>query len=69
MPEHVATELEELLEEIAADPEGAYRLQPRLHRIMASLSSHGLSIPFRLRNLDRQLSEDAAESRFDNMPI
>ncbi|MDQ7071156.1 MAG: hypothetical protein Q9M48_10540 [Rhodobacterales bacterium] len=53
----------------AANPQELLVLQPEFHSFLRDLSGKGYEIPARLRNLDKDLEDDAVESQFDNLPI
>jgi hypothetical protein len=63
-------ELEALEQQIAAAKSGSRHLfQPQLHQLIATVSKAGHEVPARLRELDEELTNDAIEAQFDNLPV
>ena len=69
MDHHFKERIADLLAAIEADPEGGVDLQPKLHRLIEDLDQAAIPVPLRLRDLDRQLRDQAAEDGFDNFPV
>jgi hypothetical protein len=63
----VAERLEKNL--TGACPTTRLRLQPEFTRVLGRLKETGQDVPARMRRLERALSDEALEARFDNMPI
>jgi hypothetical protein len=53
----------------ATPPDQCRQLQADLRKLCDRLERRGFDLPERLRNLDRMLTEAAAEDQFDNMPV
>ena len=50
-------------------PKKRQQLKPEISRVVASLKSRGLAIPPKLRQINRNLSDEALEEMFDNLPV
>ncbi len=60
----------QLEQQILAEPvTGRLSYQTKLREVLRDIRQSGTEIPSRLRRLDVQLEEQAAERMFDNMPI
>lgn len=44
-------------------------LRPRFEAVLTRLKAQGRDVPARMRSLNAALAQEAAEARFDNMPI
>ena len=44
-------------------------LRPEFSRLLSNLRIEGVSVPRHLQQLDTDLSEEEAETQFDNMPV
>ena len=53
----------------AADDVGKLTFQSELHKVIAEMRIAGIAVPLHLQELDEQLTDEATESRFDNLPI
>ncbi len=62
-----AAQLEQQI--LATPPTGRLSYQPKLREVLRDIRQSGSEVPSRLRRLDVQLEEQAAERMFDNMPI
>lgn len=51
------------------DPAIRYRYHAELRSVIAQRLRHGERLSPELRNLDCELAAEAAEARFDNMPV
>lgn len=61
---------ENLAEEIRQAPAAErLKLRPEFVHLLSDLRVEGTSVPRRLHQLDIELSEEEAESQFDNMPV
>lgn len=45
------------------------KLQPRLDRVVTTLTAHGLPVSRKLRNINQSLKDEAIEDMFDNLPV
>jgi hypothetical protein len=45
------------------------RLQPEFNRILTRLKAEGIHVPKHLCELNDQLTEEAVEACFDNLPV
>lgn len=52
-----------------ASPAGRVALQPELADLLRRMQEAGVPVPARLRNLDAELTDEAIEDRFDNVPV
>ncbi len=63
-------ELGRLLERISkADEQTCYRYQPQLTALIDRLDAAGEHVPNEVRHLEEELTNDAIEAQFDNMPV
>lgn len=62
-----AAQLEQQI--LAASDTSRLSYQPKLREVLRDIRQSGTEVPSRLRRLDVQLEEQAAERMFDNMPI
>ena len=69
MSETLRSELDSLLGEIDRSGVNRYLLQPRLSRLLVAIAQEAGQVPKELTRLERDLSEEAAEARFDNLPV
>lgn len=69
MDHHFKERIAALLAAIEADPGSRLDLQPTLHRLIEDLDHASVPVPARLRDLDRQLRDEADEDGFDNFPV
>lgn len=70
MSSELLSRAEELAEKIRQEPaEMRLKLRPEFVHLLSDLRIAGVSIPRRLHQLDVELSEEEAESQFDNMPV
>ncbi|OIQ37974.1 MAG: hypothetical protein BM558_12465 [Roseobacter sp. MedPE-SW] len=61
---------EQLANEIRQGPaESRLSLRPKFEHLLSDLRGEGISVPRRLQQLDAELTEEAAERQFDNMPV
>lgn len=61
---------EQLANEIRRGPvEDRLSLRPKFAHLLSDMRGEGTSVPRRLQQLDSELSEEAAERQFDNMPV
>lgn len=61
---------EDLVKRIArANDAGRIALQPQLAEVLRRMEVDGEPIPARLRNLDEELTSEAIEAQFDNVPL
>lgn len=68
--EQLTTSIAALCEEIkAAAPEKQKLLQQDLHQLVERASALGIALPAAVRDLDEDLTIDAIEAQFDNMPV
>lgn len=44
-------------------------MQPELTKLMRNMHENRVPIPTRLRNLEAELTSEAIEARFDNVPL
>lgn len=44
-------------------------LQPEFTRVLGRLKAEGAPVPLRMRRLEADLTDEAIEARFDNMPV
>jgi hypothetical protein len=58
-----------LMDEIQKRPEDSHILQEQLREKISELHVLGLPIPEDLQRLEDELSEDGAETLFNNMPV
>lgn len=58
-----------ILDEIAKRPEDRHILQEQLREKISELESLGLPVPADFKRFENELSEDAADDLFDNMPV
>ncbi len=58
-----------LVAAIQERPDACQTLQSQLHRKLKDIRAAGGPLPNRYVALERQLNDDAIESRFDNMPV
>lgn len=66
----LATELDRLHDRIlAADGDTRLELQPRLANLLDRMDAAGEFVPADIRDLCEQLTNDAIEAQFDNMPV
>ena len=52
-----------------ADPGLRHRHLDDLHRVVTAYARSAAGIPPRLRRLQEELTDEAIEARFDNMPV
>ncbi|MGH1424708.1 MAG: hypothetical protein ACRBBU_08270 [Pseudooceanicola sp.] len=52
-----------------ADPNARHTHLDQLHRVISDYALTGKGIPARLRQLQEDLTNEAIEARFDNMPV
>lgn len=45
------------------------RFQPEFSKVLARLRAEGARVPTRQSNLDENLTDEAIEAQFDNMPV
>lgn len=45
------------------------RYQPEFSKVLARLRAEGARVPARLSNLNENLTDEAIEAQFDNMPV
>lgn len=50
-------------------PGSRHRHLPQLHELVGDFARKGVGVPASLRQLQEDLTNEAIESRFDNMPI
>ncbi|MFC4215442.1 hypothetical protein ACFP4H_02650 [Pseudophaeobacter arcticus] len=50
-------------------PQDRLALRPEFSRLLSNLRIEGVSVPRHLQQLDTDLSEEEAETQFDNMPV
>ncbi|PJE31379.1 hypothetical protein SAMN06297129_3505 [Pseudooceanicola antarcticus] len=50
-------------------PGNRHRHLPQLHALVGDFARKGVGVPPRLRQLQEDLTNEAIESRFDNLPI
>ena len=63
-------ELAHLLERISkADEDICYRYQPQLSALIERMDASGERVPPEVRHLEEELTNDAIEAQFDNMPV
>lgn len=62
-----AMALETLIRE--ATPMKRLEMLPEFSRVLSGIRKEGGAVPGHLRGLEQMLSEELAESRFDNMPV
>lgn len=66
----LATELDRLHDRIlAADADARLQLQPRLADLIDRMDAAGEPVPAGIRDLCEQLTNDAIEAQFDNVPV
>ena len=53
----------------SADASARLDMQDRLQTVLTQMQDQGFSIPRRLRPIDTEMSDEAVESMFDNMPV
>lgn len=46
-----------------------YLLQPELDRLIDRMQAAGLDVPATVRTLNEELSDEAIEAQFDNLPV
>lgn len=46
-----------------------YLLQPELDRLIDRMQAAGLDVPAAVRTLSEELSDEAIEAQFDNLPV
>jgi len=64
------TDLHRLHERIRqTDPKDRYKLQPRLAELVEEMDIAGKPVPAEIRDLCEELTNEAIEARFDNMPV
>ena len=62
--------LDALEAEIAATEPGLRHVfQARLHKLIEELKQNGEEVSLRMLELDEELTNDAIEAQFDNMPV
>lgn len=44
-------------------------LQPQFSKVLHELKLRGDQVPARMRDLESELTDEAIEARFDNMPV
>lgn len=54
---------------LAADAESRRKFLPRLTQMIGRMDAAGTHVPARVRNLHEELTADAIEAQFDNMPV
>ena len=54
---------------LATDPDKRYELQPALDRLIDQMDAAGLDVPAAIRTLNDDLSDEAIEAQFDNLPV
>ena len=69
MDQHFKERIATLLAAVEADPDSRLELQPTLHRLIEDLDRASIPVPPHLRDLDRQLRDEADEDGFDNFPV
>ncbi|UYV35901.1 hypothetical protein N4R57_12650 [Rhodobacteraceae bacterium D3-12] len=70
MKEDLTTAIVALCNEIkAAAPKEQQLLQKDLHKLVERASATGMALPKEVRSLDEDLTDDAIEAQFDNMPV
>ena len=52
-----------------AGPGSRHHLLPRLHELVGAYARTGAGVPSQLRRLQEDLTNEAIEARFDNLPI
>lgn len=63
-------EMRELIADIATKTPGSrHHFLDRLHQVMAAYSRAGRASPPALRGLLEELTEEAVEARFENVPV
>lgn len=61
---------EDLVKRIAkANEAGRIALQPQLAEVLRLMEVDGERVPARLRALDEELTSEAIEAQFDNVPL
>lgn len=65
--EHQASELVTRAE--SASHEERLRLQPKIDSVISEMMMQGHTVPFRLRNFNNALKDEAIDDMFDNMPV
>ncbi|MGR3321345.1 MAG: hypothetical protein ACU0DK_05375 [Pseudooceanicola sp.] len=64
------TSVEEIVSDIAASAPGTrHEHLDRLHKVVSRYALTGNGIPRQLRQLQEELTNEAIEARFDNLPI
>ena len=53
----------------AASLEHRLRLLPEVNRVVIQFKAQGMEVPKRLSALNDELTQDAIEARFDNLPV
>lgn len=52
-----------------ADKKTRVALQSKVHRLVCEMKRHGVKVPRHLSHLDCELTEEAVEAQFDNLPV
>lgn len=71
MSERKFLELIEKLEAeiVEADEQQRRGMQGKLQSVLLQMQDRGMAVPRRLRKLDNDLTDEAVETMFDNMPV
>ncbi|WP_417713224.1 hypothetical protein [Pseudophaeobacter arcticus] len=70
MTRALLNQAEEMAKTIRQQPaQDRLHLRPEFSRLLSNLRIEGVSVPRHLQQLDTDLSEEEAETQFDNMPV
>ncbi|GAA6187523.1 hypothetical protein [Litorivita sp. NS0012-18] len=53
----------------AADGKTRVALQQKVHALVLEMKRHGVPVPAHLSHIDCELTDEAVEAQFDNLPV